>query len=167
MTMSYTESHSFTLTHAKYLASKVVSDLYQCSRIYGKPTVDRVKEYETELVILLANGCIEEYEFGFKKDDRRIVSWRYTVDAGGNLVGGGIDDNAGGVYARAKVSDATYYNFMTYSSAWSSLPSATKTTIPISRGDGSLPSDGYGYWVSDRTYSNGGTSVARQTFRLT
>jgi hypothetical protein len=30
-------------------------------------------------------GYLKEYEFGFEKDGKRIVSWRYKVDSNGNL----------------------------------------------------------------------------------
>lgn len=162
-------SQSFTRTHAKYLASKVVADLYQCARLYGRPTTDSIPDYEAELVELLVGGYVDEYEFGFKKDGKRVVSWHYAVTAGGDLVGGGTDDNAGGVYARAKVAGADYFNFLSYSQKWWDLTSSDreriKGTLPFSRSTGTLPADGNGYWVQDRTYSSSGTSVARRTFR--
>ena len=54
MTTSATATQTFTLTHAKYLASKVVSDMYQCSRLYGSPSADQIANYEKELVVMLA-----------------------------------------------------------------------------------------------------------------
>ena len=167
MSLSATYSESFTRTHAKYLASKVVTDLYQCSRLYGSPSATDVAGYEEELVEMLAGGYVSEYEFGFKKGDGRIVSWQYRVTVLGTLVGG--DDRAGGVYAKADVSGASYYNFMTYSFAWSNLTPAQQDAVrsrhSIVRSSGSLPADGNGYWTQDRTYSNGGVSVGRRTFR--
>ena len=64
---------------------------------------------------------------------------------------------------------ASYYNLLSYSWAWFSLPETEKHKIrarlPFTRTSGSLPTDGNGYWVADRTYSNGGVTVARRTFR--
>lgn len=164
-----TATQTFTRTHAKHLASKVVADLYQCARLYGKPPTDDVADYEAELVELLAGGYVAEYEFGFKKDGKRVVTCQYSVNAYGDLVGGGADDRAGGVYARAKVADATYFNFLSYSQKWSNLTQRERTAIkdrlPIRRTSGALPADGNGYWISDRTYSNGGVAVSRRTFR--
>ena len=162
-------SQSFTRTHAKYLASKVVADLYQCARLYGRPSADSIPDYEAELIELLVGGYVDEYEFGFKQSGKRVVSWQYSVTAGGDLVGGGTDDSAGGVYARAKVAGADYFNFLSYSQKWFDLASSDrdriKGTLPFSRSTGALPADGNGYWVQDRTYSSSGTSVARRTFR--
>jgi hypothetical protein len=165
---SYTET--FSRTHAKYLASKVISDLYQCSRLYGSPPPDDVPDYEEELVEMLLGGYVSAYEFGFKKDGKRVVCWRYEVNSAGDLVGGS-DDHSGGVYARAKVASASYYNHMSYSDSWWNLSESSRDRIkgqlPITRSPRSLPGDGDGYWVSDRTYSNGGVSVSRKTFRPT
>lgn len=162
-------SQSFTRSHAKYLASKVVADLYQCARLYGRPSTDSIPDYEAELVELLVGGYVREYEFGFKQHGMRVVSWQYSVTVGGDLVGGSTDDSAGGVYARAKVAGADYFNFLSYSQKWFGLGSSERdrveATLPFSRSTGTLPADGNGYWVQDKTYSSSGTSVARRTFR--
>ncbi|MGI8958356.1 MAG: hypothetical protein ACR2IV_01065, partial [Bryobacteraceae bacterium] len=36
--MTRTASESFTLTHAKYLASKVTADMVRCQQNYGRPS---------------------------------------------------------------------------------------------------------------------------------
>jgi hypothetical protein len=165
---SYSESQTFTRSEARYLASKVVADLHQCARLYGKPSTGSIADYETELVERLVRGYLARYEFGFKRDGKRIVSWQYEVK-GGDLVGGGTDDRPGGVYARADVVGATYYNHTNSTSKWSQLSQdekdAFEATLPFSRHAASLPSDGSGYWTSDRTYTRGGVEVARRTFR--
>ena len=84
---------------------------------YDRPTEDAIDDYETELIEMLANGYVATYEFGFKKNDKRVLTWRYTVGADGGLHG---DANAGALYAKAAVADATYFNFMTHSAEWGS-----------------------------------------------
>ena len=162
-------SQSFTRTHAKYLASKVVADLYQCARLYGRPGAASIPDYEAELVELLVGGYVSKYEFGFKQDGKRVVSWQYAVSASGDMLGVSTDDGAGGVYARAKVAGADYFNFLSYSQKWFDLASPDRdriaATLPFSRTGGTLPADGNGYWIEDKTYSSTGTSVARRTFR--
>ena len=164
-----TATQTFTRTHARYLASKVVADLYQCARLYGKPQTGQVTKYEEELVELLVGGYVAEYEFGFKKNGKRVVTWQYRVNVYGDLVGGDVDDRAGGVYARATVADSAYFNFLSHSQKWWNLtPGAMKTIedqLPIHRSTGELPVDGDGYWGPDRTYSNGGVAISRRTFR--
>ena len=86
---------------------------------------------------LLVGGYVAEYEFGFKKNGKRVVTWQYRVNASGDLGGGGVDDRAGGVYARAKVADATHFNFLSYSQKWRNLTpgarKAIKDRLPIRR----------------------------------
>lgn len=169
MTGSYSYSQTFTLTHAKHLASKVVSDLYQCRNFYGEPSEAQIVKYQEELIVMLSGGYVKEYEFGFKRDDQRIVSWQYHVNASGDLVGGGSDDRSGGIYARANTHGATYFNFMSYSQAWFDLNSGERANVkskhPIDRSTGYLPEDGHGYWHTDRTYSSAGVVIERKTFR--
>lgn len=168
MTGSYSVSQTFSLTHAKHLASKVVSDLYQCHNFYEEPSEAQIAKYQEELIVMLAGRYVKAYEFGFKKNDQRIVSWQYQVNASGDLVGG-TDDRSGGIYARAAISGATHFNFMSYSQAWFDLSSSERDTVkskhPVDRGTGYLPSDGSGYWHTDRTYSSAGVAIERKTFR--
>lgn len=168
MTGSYTTAQTFTLTHAKYLASKVISDMYQCRNFYNRPSETAVSNYQDELVAMLAGGYVKHYEFGFKNNDQRILSWQYQISTGGDLVGGS-DDRSGGIYARAHIDGAVYFNFMSYSQAWFDLSSterdAVKSKHSITRSTGELPGDGDGYWHTDRTYSNAGVAVERKTFR--
>lgn len=166
MSTTFTTTTTFTRTHAKHLAAKVVADLYQCHVFYDRPSADDIDDYQTELVEMLANEYVESYEFGFKKNDKRVLTWRYTVGPDGGLHG---DSDAGGIYAKATVAGATYFNFMTYSSKWAKLTDAQqaafKSGLPIQRSSGSLPGDGEGYWHVDHGYSAGGVRLDRKTFR--
>lgn len=165
---TYSQTQTFSRTEARYLASKVVADLHQCARLYGRPSVAGIADYETELVERLVKGYIKQYEFGFKKGGKRIVSWRYEVKDG-DLVGGGTDDRPGGVYARANVAGAAYYNHTISTIKWWWLSddeqAAFEASLPFTRGEADLPDDGSGYWRSDKTYTRGGVEVARRTFR--
>ena len=164
--MTFTTTSTFTRTHAKHLAAKVVADLYQCHVFYRRPSVEDIDSYQEELVELLTGEYVESYEFGFKRNDRRILTWRYTVGPDGGMHG---DGDAGGILARVNVATASYFNFMSYSSKWSGLSEAQRIAIkaglPVKRGAGSLPGDGDGYWQVDPGYAAGGTRVVRRTFR--
>ena len=167
MTSTFTTSATFTRTHAKHLAAKVIADLYQCSIFYDRPAVDDIEDYETELVEMLANEYVYSYEFGFKSSGKRLLTWHYTVGADGGLHGG--DADAGAIYAKATVAQADYFNFMTYSDKWRGLSETKraefKAGLPIQRTPGSSPDDGDGYWQVDHAYSAGGVRVSRKTFR--
>ena len=164
MSYSFTKSSTFTITHARYLASKVAADLYLCSLYYGKPAATAIDNYAEELAQLLKDGYVEQYEFGFKRNGERILCWRYTVDSDGRLT---ADQDAGKILSWVDVSNADYYNFLWPSNAWSRLTPAEReaitATLPIKRPEGIPPRDGNGYWEHDRVYTAGGNGLERHT----
>ena len=164
--MSYTLTTTFTRTHAKYLASKVVADLYQCSLLYDRPAPDSLAAYEEELTTLLAGGYVDTYEFGFQRYDNRVLSWHYTVSPAGDLEG---DSRSGNLARAVDIGNAQYFNFLAYSVAWSNLSAdereAIQKTLPFQRSSGSAPLDGSGYWITEHGYSAGGVLITRRVFR--
>lgn len=166
MSHTFTKSHSFTITNARQLASKVAADMHLCAQYYGKPTEQRIREYAEELAQYMNEGYLAAYEFGYKKDDVRVVTWRYNVDATGTIT---TDDRAGKVISYVDVTGATFYNLLTQNRAFLNLSSAEQdhfeARLSIRRTVGEPPSDGGGYWTSDRNYFSGGQGLSRQTFR--
>lgn len=166
MSSTYTISETFTLTHARRLAARVAADMHQCQRFYSRPTETEIESYQGELIVLLHGGYIKSYEFGFKtKDERRVVSWHYTVGPSGDLEGG----RSGGLYSAANVASAVWFNFLTPSAEWYALSTAERDKIKanysVRRTDGSPPQDGNGYWDSSRQYTSGSVAVTRKEFR--
>lgn len=164
MTRSVTES--FSLTHAKYLASKVTSDMLRCQQNYGRPTDSEINNYGTELAILMRDDYVEKYEFGFESGGKRILSWSYTVTSAGI---GTNDDRPGRILSNVEVSGASMFNYMTPSAKWRNLPANEKARIkeglPIQRVGAEPPADGNGYWKSDLNYvSSAGTALGRKSF---
>jgi hypothetical protein len=165
-TMTRTVSESFTLTYAKYLASKVTSDMWRCQQLYGVPSRDEINNYGTELAVLLRDGYVETYEFGFLADNHRLLTWRYTVDTSGQIT---TDDRPGRIASGVGVAAASFFNRLTYSASWLNLSQEArdriKAGLPVQRVAKDCPKDGNGYWQQDRTYSSNGVSLPRSTFR--
>ena len=170
MTTSFTTSatESFTLTHARRLAAKVAADMHQCRQLYGKgPSEADIERYQEELVVMLAGKYLDTYEFGFETtDEKRVLSWRYTVSATGDLVGG----RSGGLCATADLRHARLFNQRTPNSSWWSLSADARAGVDakhsVTRVTKSGPSDGNGYWAEDRVYdSGGGLAMTRKEFR--
>jgi hypothetical protein len=164
-TMTRSASDTFTLTSAKYLASKVTADMRRCSQLHGRPSESEINNYGTELALLLNRGYAKNYEFGFKLNDKRVLSFFYEV-VGDQLVAS--DDRPGKIYD-GTVSDATWFNFLTRSAKWWSAAQTERdhfnANSPINRISGEAPTDGNGYWVTDLSYSADGTCLRRRTFR--
>jgi hypothetical protein len=166
MTFTTTKSATFSIIHARYLASKAAADMHLCAQYYGNPSETEIREYAEELAQYLNAGYLKEYEFGYKKDGKRIVSWRYKVDANGQLT---TDDRPGKVVACVDITGASFFNYLTQNSEFfqssSDAQARFKAGLPVQRTHGEPPSDGSGYWTSDRNYFSGGCGLGRQTFQ--
>ena len=121
MTFTVTKTDTFTIIHARYLASKAAADMHLCAQYYGKPSEERIREYAEELAQYLNAGYLAEYEFGYKKDSKRVVCWRYKVDSNGLLT---TDDRPGKVVPYVDVMGAIFFNFLTQNSRFFELSSA-------------------------------------------
>jgi hypothetical protein len=162
--MSYSFSTTFTRTHAREIASRVAADLRLMRSFYGAPSLEEIDEYEEEFVELLVGGYLKQLEYGFKCGGARVVSLRYTV-----VPGSGEPQRAGGVFARADITGASFFSYLTYSETFLQLShaeqSAIEDALPVARTPGIAPSNGNGYWVADKSYAAGGVAASREMFR--
>lgn len=169
--MSYSNTISsattFTLTHAKYLASKVATDLARIQRFYDLPTNSQIQAYEAELTEFLKAGYLQTVTYGFKRDGNFIEpTLRYTARE--LMDGSSADDDPGKIRPGANVLGATFGSYMTYSDAWNKLTSAGqehfKSRLPFTRSGAPEPTLS-GYLAGDRDYSSGGRALNRQSLR--
>ena len=165
MTMS--ESTSFTLTHAKYLASKVATDLKRMQRMYGLPTDVAIASYEIELTLMLKAGYLGTVIYGYQRDGQWIEPMlRYN--AKDLLTSSGTDDDPGAIRARGNIEGAVFKSYLTNSALWSTLGQAERDafelTLPFSRNGVAEPGVN-GVLIEDKTYSSGSRSLSRATLR--
>lgn len=162
-----TETTTFTVTHARHMAAKVAADLKRMQRLYGRPHDPDITGYETEIVELLKAGYLGTVSYGYQRDGNFIEpTLRYTArDLAGSATN---DDDPGKVLPGANIVGATFYSYLTYSSAWNALSSAQqgafKGALPFQRGGANEPGIN-GYLVEDRTYSAGGRAMGRSSVR--
>jgi hypothetical protein len=169
MTQSYTisESATFTVTHAKHLAAKVATDLKRMQRLYGSPSDASIADYENELIALLKAGCLGTVTYGYWRNNDWIEpTLRYTVQ---DLLGAAANDNdPGRVRPGANIANASFYSYLTYSSAWHRLTvgeqDALRNTLPFRRSGAPEPGVS-GYFTEDRVYSSGGRALNRASVR--
>jgi hypothetical protein len=169
MSYSYaiTESHTFTVTHARHMAAKVATDLKRMQRFYGHPSDDRIAKFEVEATELIKEGYLDAVTYGFRRDGSWIEpTVRYTAR---DLAGASAaDDDPGRVRPGADVSGAVFYSYLTYGAAWYRLSKAQRDAfergLPIQRSGAPEPSVS-GYFAIDRTYSSGGRALDRSSVR--
>lgn len=163
-THSFTTSSAFTRTASAYIASKVAADLRAMRAYYGMPSESKILDYQKEMNELLPGGYVSSVQYGFKRNERKIVVLEYEHRPSGLR-----DDNSGRVFPRADVSGAEWFSFLTTSAKWDALHESTKKQIrlrlPFQRSEGHEPRDGDGYWTADKSYSAEGAGAQRRTFR--
>lgn len=158
---------TFTLTHAKHMAAKVATDLKRLQRLYGFPSDSEIADYESEVIALLKAGYLGTLTMGFRRDGNWIEpALRYTAR---DLAGGTAnDDDPGRIKHGRNVDGATFYSYLTYSTAWYALPVADrevfKRSLPFYRPGAPEPGIN-GYLAADRTYSAGGQALDRASVR--
>lgn len=160
---SYTSSQTFTVTNAKYLASKVAADLKRMQRFYGFPTDEKIAQFESELSVYLKNGYLKEVSFGFKRNGNWIEpTLKYTArDLAGMTA---ADDDPGRIRPNADVSNASFYSYLVQNSAYLNLTQSQREEferqLPFTRTGAPAPGIS-GYLSSDKSYSSGGKSLDR------
>jgi len=170
MSTSYTNSEAvtFTLVHAKHLASKIATDLKRMQRLYpGCMSDAAVAAYEEEATEMLKAGCLEKVGYGYQRAGNWVEpSLHYKArDLQGSA---SLDDDPGKITANVDVTGASFGSYMIYSSAWSSMSASEKEALrarlPFQRGDAPMPGV-TGYLVEDKTYSAGGRALSRSSVR--
>ena len=169
MSYSYTvsEATTFTITHARHMAAKVVTDLKRLQRFYGAPSDGGIAAYGEELTMLMRNGYLRTVTYGFRRNNAWIEpTVSYTAR---DLAGSTADDHdPGRIRPGADTTDASFYSYLTYSSEWNRLfeeqKEAFRKRLPFRRTGAPEPAvDGYLY--PDRTYSAGGRALDRVSVR--
>lgn len=162
-----TSTNSFTVTHARYIASKVATDLKRFQRFYGSPSDDLINRYEGELTGLLKHDAVENVVYGFQRNSLWTpASVRYRAIPGGSLI---TDDDPGKIRPGIDIAGAHFTSFLSYSKAWWDLPLLERESIrdglPIKRSTGSSPNLEAGAWSDDLNYLAGGRGLGRSSVR--
>jgi hypothetical protein len=162
---SYTESTTFTITHARHMAAKIATDLKRIQRLYGRPCDEDIADYEAEAAAMMKAGYLSSVSYGFKRNGSWIEpTLKYTAR---DLAGGAAND-PGKIRPGKDVSGASFTSFMSYTDAYFNLSQADRDAfkggLPFQRVTGTEPPV-EGYLASDRTYSAGGRALDRASVR--
>lgn len=166
-TFTQTETRTFTVTHAKHLAAKVVTDLKRIQRFYHEPLDDRIANLQEELIALLKNGYLKKITYGFQRSDRWIApTLSFTAEELSSV--DGVDDDPGRVLPGADISGASFCTYLERNQAYFNLSYSERQQfeerLPFKRGSGPVPG-AEGYFSRDLSYSSGGRSLNRSTLK--
>lgn len=166
-TFTITEASTFTITHAKYLASKIKTDLKRIQRLYDRPSDKTIDEYEAEAVAVLKAGYLQTVTYGFQREGKWIEpTLIYNASDIANWTA--ADDDPGRIGPGADVAGASFTSYLTYTPAWWKLALSEQTKfeqgLPFMRTGMNAPGVN-GYLVQDRTYSAGGQTLSRSSVR--
>lgn len=164
---TYSDTITFSHSHAVHLAAKVAADLKRMQRLYGSPSDADIASYEGEIVALLKAGYLGRVTYGYWRNGDWIEpTLRYTAQ---DLAGAAAnDDDPGRIRPNCDIAGASFYSYLTYSTAWNQLSSDAqqnfKRGLPFFRGGAPEPGVS-GYFSDDKTYSSGGRALNRSSMR--
>jgi hypothetical protein len=168
MSYTITRTQTFTITHARYVSSKIAADLDLLRAYYGKPSEQHVTNLAEEAALLLAARYLWSVEYGLRLNGVTVIALKYVAMADGTLRS---DDRPGRVPAIFGLTEATWYSFLEYTNAFFRLSQIERDrfegALPIRRTAAPAPLAGAeGYWEQTRAYSSNGEGVVRHVFRL-
>ena len=159
---SYTETQvqTFTIAHARILASKVATDLKKFQRFYRSPSDALIDQYEGELAVLLKYGVVIAVTYGFQREGKWTeASVKYTALYGALS----SNDDPGKIRPGLDVTGASFTSFL--EPDWRSFTQAERDAIrkecPFQRSTGNTPPLEAGYWAEDLNYAAGGRGLGR------
>lgn len=161
MTFVQTQTQTFTITHARYLTSKLKTDLKLVAILYPRSISDReIDDYGEEIAHYINAGYLAKVRFGFKRNGIWIPpSLDYTA---AQFIG--TDNHPGGIASGRDVANATFTSYLWKSDAFwrepTSVQEAFKASLPVKR-TSAEEAPSAGTWSSDNSYSTGGRSIQR------
>lgn len=164
MTYSLTRTATFTITEARYIASKLGADLRNLNARYGRPHLDWIPNYVEETAQYLKAGYLNYVDFGFKDGGEWKLRLRYTAVAGGQL----RDDVPGGLPSALDAAPYEFHSFLSHNSAFDALTNSErasfKAALPIDRTPGTEPTAYAGSYGNTSQYSRGGHGLDRSLY---
>ena len=166
MSYSIAATRSFSISHARYVTSKVAADLDLLRAYYGWPAADYVTRFAEEAALLLNLRYLRSVEYGFRRNGKVILALKYVARSDGTLHS---DERPGRVPFGLDVSGARSYSFLEYSDSFlgesSQVRAQVEAALPVRRSEGPTPETAFGYWEQSRSYSSNGEGVLRSIFR--
>lgn len=164
MTTSYTRTNTFTITHAREVASSLGADLRSLYSKYGEPEPEDITDYIEETALYLKSGYLDYVQYGFRDGDRWVLKMQYTAVAGGYL----RNDSPGNLPSVMAVIGHQFHSFLAHNSTFASLSAearaAFKATLPTNRTPGTAPTANRVGHTSGTQFSSNGHGLDRTVY---
>jgi hypothetical protein len=164
-TYSATESQTFTIADAKYLASRIEAGLTYLRLYCGQLSEQKVKELTLEAAILLKAGILEKVIYGYKKDGDVKYALVYKVNNLGQIEAENEDSTS--INPPTGMEGSSWFSFLTRRSN----PKLTQSDLeriqqilPIQRSNGEEPSMINGSYGQHNSYSRNGYGMTRSVY---
>ena len=165
-TFTTTSTSTFTIADAKYLASRIASDLTQIRLYYGHITEKKVQDFAVEAAILLKFGLLRSVKYGFRISDDWVYYVSYYVNNLGQLE---ASNNApGDIDPTVDITGASWYSHLITRDnpdLSDEQVAAIEQDLPIQRGTGAEPNSDNGILNNDRSYYRNGIGLARSQYK--
>lgn len=167
MTATGTITETFTRTDARFLASRIASELEQVHIFYpGLLSAEAVAKHIQEVVELLSHRYMDCADYGFKRNDEWIFRLRYKVRWDGWVV---RNDESGGIPATINTVGAVFDSYMQYTEAFNMLTSDErlafkKANLPWVRVGAAETPLAAGPSSTSKTFGRNGVSIDRNLF---
>lgn len=163
ITQTATATSTFTITHARYLSSKVKTDLRLVQIFYpGSISDQQIDDYGEEVAQYVNAGYLNKVRFGFKRNGVWIPP---TFDYTAAQISG-TNNDPGSVRAGCDVKGAHFTSYLWKNEAFWAQPKhvrdAFQASLPVQRATAE-EDPVRGTWTSDNTYSAAGRALQRST----
>ena len=169
-TLTATQTQTFTIADAKYLASRIATDLDQIRLYYGhiatSLTEQRIQEFAVEAAVLLKFGLLSSVKYGFRKAN----DWKFYVNYKVNHLGQleASNDAPGDIDPNAPVEGSSFYSHLTTRNnpnLTAEEEASIHASLPVQRGTGDEPSSANGTLSNDKSFYRNGIGMDRSQFR--
>jgi len=164
-TYSATQTETFTIADARYLASRIKIGLTYLRLYCGGISEQYVENLTLEAAILLRAGLLEKVIYGYKKDGEVKYALIYTVNNLGQIEA--ANDNPSSLDMPPYLGDATFFTFLTrrYNPGLTQADrDAVERLLPIHRGTGTEPSMINGTRSGNDSYYRNGYGMTRSVY---
>lgn len=170
-TQSSTETETLTNTQARFLASRIASDLTLVRIFHGHHSATLTEQHVIDLAFeaaaLLRHGLLDSIKYGFQIGNEWVFALHYKVNQYNQVEP--TSDDPGSIIAASLPAGSNWLSSLTprQNPAYSDEQAAAiREKLPVQRYTAEEPGGTLGTWITDKSYGAGNVLVERAQFRM-